>query len=433
MELFTKLLGFDPKTMKMKTELIAGATTFLTMSYILAVNPSILSSTGMDKGALFTGTALASAIATLLLAFMAKLPFAQAPSMGLNAFFAYTLCQAMGYSWQQSLAIMLIEGIVFIIITFFNVRELILDSIPKNLRYAISAGIGMFIAFIGLKNAGIIVAKEGTFVGLGAFTHESILGIIAILLSGILMARNVKGSLFYGIIAATLIGIPMGVTIIPEGWLPVSAPQDISPILCQFDFNGFFNIKTLLVVFSLLIVNIFDTIGTLVGLAEKTGIVQPDGSIPRVKEAMMSDAIGTTCGAMLGSSTITTYVESASGIAEGGRSGVTAGFVGILFILSLFLSPIFLLIPGAATSGALVLVGVLMLDSVKKLDLSDVSEAFPAFITMITMVLCYSIADGICLGILSYVILKLCIGQHKQLNATLITLAALFIINFIFS
>lgn len=433
MKPFTKLLGFDTKNMKMKTELIAGATTFLTMSYILAVNPAILSSTGMDKGALFTATALSAAIATLLLAFMAKLPFAQAPSMGLNAFFAYTLCQAMGYSWEQALAIMLIEGLVFLLITFFNVRELILDSIPKNLRYAISAGIGMFIAFIGLKNAGIIVAKEGTFVGLGAFTPESTLGIIAILLSGILMARNVKGSLFYGIIAATLIGIPMGVTMIPDGWLPVSAPQDISPIFCHFDFNGFFNIKTLLVIFSLLIVNIFDTIGTLVGLAEKTGIVQPDGSIPRVKEAMMSDAIGTTCGAMLGSSTITTYIESASGIAEGGRSGVTSAFVGILFLLSLFVSPIFLLIPGAATSGALVLVGVLMLDSVKKLDLSDVSESFPAFITMITMVLCYSIADGICLGILSYVILKLCVGRWKQLNITLVTLAILFIINFVFN
>lgn len=433
MKPFTQLLGFDTKSMKMKTELIAGATTFLTMSYILAVNPAILSSTGMDKGALFTATALSAAIATLLLAFMAKLPFAQAPSMGLNAFFAYTLCQAMGYSWEQALAIMLIEGLVFLLITFFNVRELILDSIPKNLRYAISAGIGMFIAFIGLKNAGIIVAKEGTFVGLGAFTPESTLGIIAILLSGILMARNVKGSLFYGIIAATLIGIPMGVTMIPDGWLPVSAPQDISPIFCHFDFNGFFNIKTLLVIFSLLIVNIFDTIGTLVGLAEKTGIVQPDGSIPRVKEAMMSDAIGTTCGAMLGSSTITTYIESASGIAEGGRSGVTSAFVGILFLLSLFVSPIFLLIPGAATSGALVLVGVLMLDSVKKLDLSDVSESFPAFITMITMVLCYSIADGICLGILSYVILKLCVGRWKQLNITLVTLAILFIINFVFN
>ena len=431
MTLLEKALGFDPKSMKLRTELIAGATTFLTMSYILAVNPAILSSTGMDKGALFTATALAAAIATLLLAFMAKLPFAQAPSMGLNAFFAYTLCQTMGYTWQQSLAIMLIEGIVFIIITFFNVREMILDSIPHNLRYALSAGIGMFIAFIGLKNAGIIVAKEATFVGLGAFTNSCILGIIAILLSGILMAKNVKGSLFWSIIATTIIGIPMGVTVFPYHWLPVSAPQDISPLFCKFDFAGMFNLKTALVVFSLLLVNIFDTIGTLMGLADKTGIVEANGNIPHVKEAMMSDAIGTTCGAMLGSSTLTTYVESASGIAEGGRSGVTSFTVGLLFILSLLLSPIFLLIPSAATSGALVMVGVLMLDSVKKINLQDISESFPAFITMITMVLCYSIADGICLGILSFVIMKLCTRQWKDLNWTLCILAVLFVLNFI--
>ncbi len=430
MNFLEKTLGFDPKTMKLRTELIAGVTTFLTMSYILAVNPAILMSTGMNQGALFTATALASAIATLLLAFMAKLPFAQAPSMGLNAFFAYTLCQAMGYSWQNSLAILLIEGIVFILITFFNVREMIFNAIPNNLRYAISAGIGMFIAFIGLKNAEIIVSKEGTFVGLGAFTAPCLLGIFATLLSGVLMARNVKGALFWGIIATTLIGIPLGVTVFPDHWLPVSSPQDISPIFCQFDFSGLLNLKTVLVVFSLLIVNIFDTIGTLMGLAEKTGIVREDGSIPRVSEAMMSDAIGTTCGAMLGSSTISTYIESASGIAEGGRSGVTSLVVGAMFIFALFLSPIFLLIPSAATSGALIMVGVLMLDSVKKINLQDMTEAFPAFITMITMVLCYSIADGICLGILSFVIMKLCTHRWKDLNWTLCILSILFVLNF---
>lgn len=430
MKILEKALGFDPKTMKLRTELIAGVTTFLTMSYILAVNPSILMTTGMSQGALFTATALASAIATLLLAFMAKLPFAQAPSMGLNAFFAYTLCQAMGYSWQNSLAILLIEGVIFMLITFFNVREMIFNAIPNNLRYAISAGIGMFIAFIGLKNAGIIVAKEGTFVGLGEFTTPCLLGIFATLLSGVLMARNVKGSLFWGIIATTLIGIPLGVTVFPDHWLPVSAPQDISPIFCKFDFSGLLNLKTFLVVFSLLIVNIFDTIGTLMGLAEKTGIVREDGSIPHVSEAMMSDAIGTTCGAMLGSSTISTYIESASGIAEGGRSGVTSLVVGVMFLLSLFLSPIFLLIPSAATSGALIMVGVLMLDSVKKINLQDMTEAFPAFITMITMVLCYSIADGICLGILSFAIMKLCTGCWKDLNWTLCILSVLFILNF---
>lgn len=427
-----KLLGFNPKTMRKRTEVMAGATTFLTMCYILAVNPTVLGTTGMDRGALFTATAIASAIATLLLAFMAKLPFAQAPSMGLNAFFAYTLCQAMGYTWQQSLAIMLVEGIVFLLITFFNVREAILNAIPTNLRYAISVGIGMFIAFIGLKNAGIVVASPATFVQLGKFTPMSVLGVIAIILSGVLMARKVKGSLFYSIIIATIIGIPMGVTQIPDHWFPVSLPQSIDPVFCKFDFNGLMNVRTLMVVISLLLVNIFDTVGTLVGLAYKTHIVRPDGSIPHIKEAMMSDAIGTTCGAFLGSSTLTTFVESASGIAEGGRSGMTSLTTGVLFLISLFLSPIFLLIPGAATSGALVLVGVLMLDSVKLLDLSDVSEAFPAFITMITMVLCYSIADGICLGILSYVILKICTGQWRKLNATLVILSLVFIANFIF-
>lgn len=426
-----KLLGFDPKTMRKRTEVVAGATTFLTMCYILAVNPTILSTTGMDRGALFTSTAIATAIATLLLAFMAKLPFAQAPSMGLNAFFAYTLCQAMGYSWQQSLAIMLIEGIVFLLITFINVREAILNAIPENLRHAISVGIGMFIAFIGLKNAGIIVSSPATFVTLGKFTPAAILGVIAILLSGVLMARKVKGALFVSIIATTVIGIPLGVTEIPSHWIPVSMPQSLSPIFCQFDFSGIINFRTLMVVISLLLVNIFDTVGTLVGLAYKTNIVRPDGTIPKIKEAMMSDAIGTTCGAFLGSSTLTTYVESASGIAEGGRSGLTSFTTGILFIVALFLSPLFMLIPSAATSGALVLVGVLMLDSVKRLNLADVSEAFPVFITMITMVLCYSIADGICLGILSFVILKLCTGKWKQVNMTLVILSLIFIANFI--
>lgn len=433
MQILEKALGFNNNISSPRAEIVAGATTFLTMSYILAVNPAILATTGMDKGAVFTATALASAIATLLLAFMAKLPFAQAPSMGLNAFFAFTLCQAMHYTWQQSLAILLIEGLVFLFITFFNIREMILYSIPQNLRYAISAGIGMFIAFIGLKNAEIIVPKDGTFVGLGEFTPVSILGIIAIMLSGILMARQVKGALFYGIVIATIIGIPMGVTVLTDNWIPISAPHSLELTFCQFDFNGLLNYNTLLVIISLLIVNIFDTVGTLVGLAQKAGFAQPDGSISRAKEAMMSDAIGTTLGAMLGSSTITTYIESASGIAEGGKTGMTSFMVGALFMLSLFFSPIFLLIPAAATSGALVLVGVLMLDSVKKIDLGNVSEAFPAFITMITMVLCYSIADGICLGILSYVILKLCLGKWQELNWTLMVLSVVFILNFIYA
>ena len=427
------LLGFDPKTTTVKTELIAGMTTFLTMCYILAVNPTILATTGMDKGALFTATAIASAIATFLLAFMAKLPFAQAPSMGLNAFFAFTLCQAMGLTWQQALAVLLVEGIIFLAITFLNIRDKILECIPKNLRFAISAGIGMFIAFIGLKNAGIITANADTFVQLGKFTPVSILGLISILLCGSLMARRVKGSLFIAIIISTLIGIPMGVTQFSDNWMPVSTPHSIAPIFCQFDFTGFFTPKMFMVVFSLLLVNIFDTIGTVLGLVSKLGIKENEkGEIPGVKEAMMSDAIGTTAGSLLGSSTITTYVESASGVAEGGRSGLTSFFTGLMFILSIFLAPIFLLIPSAATSGALVMVGVLMIDSFKKIELEDISESFPAFITMITMVLCYSIADGICLGILSYVLIKMMVGKFKDLNPTLYILSIFLLINYAF-
>ena len=428
------LLGFDPKTTTVKTELIAGMTTFLTMCYILAVNPTILATTGMDKGALFTATAIASAIATFLLAFMAKLPFAQAPSMGLNAFFAFTLCQAMGLTWQQALAVLLVEGIIFLAITFLNIRDKILECIPKNLRFAISAGIGMFIAFIGLKNAGIITANADTFVQLGKFTPVSILGLISSLLCGCLMARRVKGSLFIAIIISTLIGIPMGVTQFSDNWMPVSTPHSIAPIFCQFDFTGFFTPKMFMVVFSLLLVNIFDTIGTVLGLVSKLGIKENEkGEIPGVKEAMMSDAIGTTAGALLGSSTITTYVESASGVAEGGKSGLTSFFVGLMFILSIFLAPIFLLIPSAATSGALVMVGVLMIDSFKKIELEDISESFPAFITMITMVLCYSIADGICLGILSYVLIKMMVGKFKDLNLTLYILSIFLLFNYVFS
>lgn len=427
--LLKKLLGFDASSMKVKTEIVAGVTTFLTMFYILAVNPPLLATTGMDKGALFTSTALASAIATLLLAFMAKLPFAQAPSMGLNAFFAFTLCQAMGLTWQQALAVMLIEGVIFIVITFLNIRDMILKCIPVNLRFAISAGIGMFIAFIGLKNAHIIVANPDTFVKLGNFTPECLLGIFSILISGMLMVRGVKGALFYGIILTTLVGIPLHVTQIPEGWLPVATPHSIAPVFCKFDFSQIFSLKMFMVIFSLLLINIFDTLGTLIGLAQKTGS-SINGDMTNIKNAMLSDAVGTTASAFLGSSTITTYVESASGIAEGGRSGLTSFCVGMLFIISIFFSPIFLLIPAAATSGALVMVGVLMVDTVKRINLEDISEAFPAFITMITMVLCYSIADGICLGILSYVIIKLCAGKWRDLNVTLIILALLFILNY---
>ena len=422
-----KIFGFNKQTMNLRTEIIAGITTFLTMSYILAVNPAMLSTTGMDKGAIFTATALAAAIATLLLAWMAKLPFAQAPGMGLNAFFAFTLVQGMGYSWETALAAMFVEGLIFILITLLNVREIILNSIPVNLRHAISAGIGMFIAFIGLKNAGIIESNPSTFVALGHFTPISLLAIFGILLSAVLLIKKVKGALFYSILLCTIVGIPLGVTDIPENFIPVSMPHSIAPTFCKFDFEGFFTLDMAIIIFTLLFMNIFDTLGTLVGLATKTGIMDKNGHIPHVKEAMMSDAIGTTISSMLGSSTVTTYVESASGIAEGGRSGVTSLITGLLFILALFFAPAFLLIPGAATTGAFVLVGVFMMDSIGKINLSDISEALPAFVTIIMMVLTYSIANGIILGLL----LKLFCGKYKQITLTMYILAILFIIDLI--
>lgn len=426
-----KIFGFNKQTMNLRTEIIAGITTFLTMSYILAVNPAMLSTTGMDKGAIFTATALAAAIATLLLACMAKLPFAQAPGMGLNAFFAFTLVQGMGYSWETALTAMFVEGLIFILITLLNVREIILNSIPVNLRHAISAGIGMFIAFIGLKNAGIIESNPSTFVALGHFTPISLLAIFGILLSAVLLIKKVKGALFYSILLCTIAGIPLGVTEIPENFIPVSMPHSIAPTFCKFDFEGFFTLDMAIIIFTLLFMNIFDTLGTLVGLATKTRIMDKNGHIPHVKEAMMSDAIGTTISSMLGSSTVTTYVESASGIAEGGHSGVTSLITGLLFILALFFAPVFLLIPGAATTGAFVLVGVFMMDSIGKINLSDISEALPAFVTIIMMLLIYSIANGIILGLLCYVLLKLFCGKYKQITLTMYILAILFIIDLI--
>lgn len=419
--------------MRLRTEVVAGITTFLTMSYILAVNPSILGTTGMDRGSVFTATALASAVATLLMAVMAKLPFAQAPSMALNAFFAFTLVQGMGYSWEVAMTAVFVEGVVFILITFLNIREIILDSIPMNLRYAISAGIGMFIAFVGLKNAGIIAANPATFVALGTFTPASVLAMIGILLSGVLTVKRIKGALFYSILICTLLGIPMGVTVFPEDFLPFSMPHSMEPTFCKFDFDGFFTLDMAIIVFALLFINIFDTIGTLVGLASKTGIMGEDGNIPHVKGAMMSDAIGTTIGAMMGVSSITTYVESASGITEGGRSGMASLVTAFLFILALFFSPLFLLIPAAATAGALVLVGVFMMDSIQKIDIEDISEALPAFITIIMMVLTYSIADGMVLGMLCFVLIKMLCAKFKDVSPVMYVLAVLFILKFIFA
>ena len=402
MQALYRLVGFDPTKYKLRTELLAGLTTFLTMSYILAVNPDILSTAGMDKGAVFTATALASAVGTLLIAFLAKLPFAQAPSMGINAFFAFTLVMGMGYSWQAGLAAVFVEGIIFILLTAFNIREQIVRCIPKNLRFAISAGIGFFIAFIGLKNAGVIVANEATFVALGPFTPTAILAVIGIILSGVLMTLRVRGALFYSIVLCTIIGIPLGVTQIPDSFIPVSLPRSLAPTFLQFDFKALLNMDMALTIFALVFMDIFNTVGTLIG-------------------------------AVCGTSTVTTFVESGAGIAEGGRTGMTALSTAVLFILALFLSPLFLLIPSAATTGALVLVGVLMLSSIQDIDLMDISEALPSFITVLTMVLTYNIAEGMALGLISYTLVKLLSGQWRQVSITLYIVSALLILRYILS
>lgn len=429
---FHKLVGFNPKTMKVRTEILAGVTTFLTMSYILAVNPDILSATGMDKGAVFTATALASAIATLLIAFLAKLPFAQAPGMGLNAFFAFTLVLGMGYSWQTALAAVFAEGIIFIIITVLNIREKVVNCIPLNLRYAMSVGIGMFIAFIGLKNSGIIVDNPATLVALGSFTNVSLVAVIGIILSGVLMAKGVKGALFYTILICTAIGIPMGVTTLPENFSPISIPPSMEPTFMHFDFKSLLNLDMFFIVMLLVFIDLFNTIGTLVGALAKTEMMDEKGNVPRMKEALLADAIGTSVGAVCGTSTVTTYVESAAGIAEGGRSGMTAAVTGGLFLVALLFAPVFLLVPSAATTGALVMVGVFMMDSIRKIEFDDVTETLPVFATILFMVLSYSIAEGMALGMMSYAILKLLTGRYKEVSITLYILTVLLILRYIY-
>lgn len=422
-----KLVGYTGQT-SVRTELVAGLTTFLTMSYILAVNPDILSQAGMSKEAVFTATALSAAVGTFLMAVLAKLPIALAPAMGVNAFFAFTLVQGMGLPWQAALAAVFIEGIIFILITLFNVREAIVKTIPLSLRYAISAGIGMFISFIGLKNAGIIVPNQTTYVMLGEFNPISILAIVSIMLSGILMKLKVKGALFYSILLCTLIGIPLGVTQIPDNFVPVSMPHSLEPTFMQFDFAHLLSIDMAIVVFVLIFMDLFDTLGTLIGVTAKGGLMDKDGNIPNMKQALMADAVATTAGAMFGTSTVGAFVESAAGISEGGRTGLTAITVAILFIASLFFAPFFLLIPSAATTGALFIVGVLMIGNVHKIDLEDIADALPAFVTMLMMVLTYSIADGIILGMLSYVVIRVFTGRYKEISVTMYILAILFVL-----
>ena len=413
-----------------RTEIIAGITTFLTMAYILAVNPNILSAAGMDPNALFTTTAIAAIIGTLVMALWAKLPFALAPGMGLNAFFAFSVVLGMGHTWQFALTAVLIEGVIFILLTAFNVREAIANAIPKSVKTAISAGIGLFIAFIGLQNAGIIVNHDATLVSLGNITSgTALLGLIGLIITSVLVVKKVKGDLLIGIILTALIGIPLGITQI-NGF--ISAPPSIEPIFFQFEFSEIFTFDMLIVVFTFLFVDIFDTLGTLVGVSTKAGMLDNDGKIPNAKKAFMADAIGTTAGAMLGTSTVTTYVESAAGVSEGGRTGMTALITALCFAVALFFSPIFLAIPGAATAPALILVGLYMLGPIKELEFTDFSETIPAFICIIAMPLAYSIAEGITLGVLSYVVINLIAGNFKKLSIGMYVLAVLFILKYIF-
>ena len=414
----------------LKTEIMAGITTFLAMAYILAVNPGILSASGMDAGSVFTATALSSAIATLVMGLVANLPFALAPGMGLNAFLAYTVCLTMGYSWQFALTAIFCEGVIFLILTAFNVREAIVNSIPANLKKAIGVGIGLFIAFIGLQNAGIIVDNGATLVGLNITSNTAIVAFIGLVITAILTAYNVKGGILIGILVTTIIGIPFGVTQF-SGF--ASMPPSIAPTLLKFNFSEVFAHfpDFIIVMFTFLFVDMFDTVGTLIGCAGKADMINADGSIPNCKEALFADAIGTTVGAMLGTSTVTTFVESSTGVVEGGRTGVTAIVTAGLFLLSLFLSPLFLSIPSAATAPALILVGFFMMSPVKDIDFSDPTEGIPAFLCILMMVCAYSISDGIMFGILSYVIIKACSGKAKQITVPTYIVALLFVVKII--
>lgn len=426
-----KNIGFFEKTFRLKehgtnvrTEIIAGFTTFMTMAYILIVNPLTLEAAGMDFMKVFTATALSSVIATLVMGLVANLPFALAPGMGLNAFFAYTVVIGMGKSFEFALTAVFLEGIIFLLLTGLNVREAIINSIPSNIKKAISVGIGLFIAFIGLANAGIII-QGATPLELGDITTGApLLALIGLIIAGVLLAFKVKGALFIAIIATTLIGIPMGQTLLPDKI--VSAPT--APYFFNFVWSEILSFDMLMVLFVFLFVDMFDTVGTLVGVSTKAGMMTEDGKVPNAKKALFADAVGTTVGAIFGTSTVTTYVESASGVAEGGRTGLTSLVTAGLFAIALLLSPLFIMIPSAATAPALILVGLFMISPIKEIDFEDFTEAIPAFLTLLMMPLTYSISDGIVFGMLSYVILKALTGRFKEVHLLTWIVAAFFVV-----
>ena len=428
-----KLFQLQAHKTNVRTEIIAGLTTFLAMAYILAVNPLILSDAGLNPGSVFTATALSAAVATLIMAVLANLPVALAPGMGLNAFFTYTVVIGMKYSPAMALTAVFLEGLLFILLSFFNVREAIVESIPINLKKAVAAGIGLFITLIGMKNAEIIIDNPATLVGLGNVTSgAALLGIIGLIITAVLYVLSIPGSILLGILITTVIGIPMGVTV-PfggwENWSVVSMPA--APAFWNFDFSNIFSFQFFTVFFSFLFVDIFDTVGTLVGVSNRAGLTDKNGNIPRVKQALLSDAIGTVFGAMVGTSTVTSFVESTSGVAAGGRTGLTAFTTGIFFLIALIFSPLFLLIPSAATAPALIIVGFLMLSAAAEIDFTDPTEGIPAFLTIVMMPFAYSIAEGIVYGILSYVILKAVTGKFKQIPIVTWVLFIIFILRII--
>lgn len=415
-------------------EVVAGITTFLTMAYILAVNPGMLGlvGNGMTAGAVFTATAISSAIATLVMAFTANLPVALAPGMGLNAFFTFTVVMGMGYSWRLALTAVFLEGVLFIILSLFKVREAIIDAIPANLKKAVAVGIGLFIALIGFANAGIVVNDSGTVIGLGNLTSGApLLALFGFIIIIILYTLKVPGAILLGILITTVLGIPFGITKIPEGWSPFGTPD--APLFFAFEFNikAILSLKFFTVFFTFLFVDIFDTIGTLVGVTTQAGLIDKNGKIPKVREALLSDAIGTVAGAALGTSTVTSYVESAAGVAAGGRTGLTSFTTAILFLIALFLSPLFLLIPSAATAPALIMVGFFMLKPVTQIDFIDPTEGIPAFLAIVIMPFAYSIADGIMYGLLSYVILKVASAKFKDISLVTWILFIIFLFKFI--
>jgi len=428
-----KVFKLNENKTTFQREIVAGITTFLTMAYILAVNPGMLGlvGNGMTPGAVFTATAIASAIATLVMAFTANLPVALAPGMGLNAFFTFTVVMGMGCSWQLALTAVFLEGILFIVLSLLNVREAIIKAIPANLKKAVAVGIGLFIALIGFANAGIVVNDAGTIIGFGNLGERApMLALIGLVIIAVLYVMKVPGSILIGILAATIIGIPMGVTSVSEGWTPFSMPD--APLFFKFDFSPqtLFTFKFFTIFFTFLFVDIFDTIGTLVGVTTQAKLIDKDGNIPRVKQALLSDAVGTVAGAALGTSTVTSYIESAAGVSAGGRTGLTSATTGILFLLALFLSPLFLLIPGAATAPALIFVGFLMMQPVTGIDFTDPTEGIPAFLAIIIMPFAYSIAEGIVYGVLSYVILKAATRKFNDITIVTWVLFAVFILRF---